>query len=133
VSPSTQMRSCTHEPAPDGPVFFAGAVARPEVEGGLTIVVWIAHHTDRKERVVTQTLTQLRALVVLYADDINAPRRPVDESEPKPIPSEEAIRRLEALLRELHTAVQSEQRGALAVSFLAPHPDGHGVQRGAKA
>ena len=28
---------------------------RPEGAGGLTIVVWIPHHTDRKERVVTQT------------------------------------------------------------------------------
>jgi hypothetical protein len=67
-------------------------------------VIRIAHHTDRKERVVTHTLAQLRALVVLCADDINAPRRSADESEP----SEEAIRRFEALLRELHTAVQSE-------------------------
>jgi hypothetical protein len=106
---------------------------RPEGAGGLTIVVWIAHHTDRKERVVTQTLTQLRALVVLCADDINAPRRPVDESEPKPI----SVRRGHSAIRgAVARAAQGgavRGRGALAVSFLAPRPDGHGVQRGAKA
>jgi hypothetical protein len=55
-----------------------GGGGRPKGAGSLTIVVWIAHHTDRKERVVTQTLTQLRALVVY------ARRAPAARPRPSP-------------------------------------------------
>jgi hypothetical protein len=58
---------------------------------------------------MTQTLAQLRRYVALCARDINAPRRSVDESGSELISSEQAVRRFEALLRQLHTATQSEQ------------------------
>jgi hypothetical protein len=53
---------------------------------------------------VTQTLTQLRAVRTTSTRPAARSMNP----NPSLFPSEEAIRRFEALLRELHKAVQSE-------------------------